>query len=239
MKAIILCALLLVGLPAVLSDACNGDDYGTAGDFDFYVFVQEWPASFCSTHSSEPLCQNPTSYMTDHLCVHGLWPNYAQPQGKHDWPQCCQSVYGTSLNQTAINLLAAPMHQYWPDEAQQPGYNTSDFWAHEWAKHGTCSGLDQYTYFSTALGVAEGINTPSVISNGVGNSVALAALYQGYGTGVCDQSGSCMVSIGCDNSGNFDHVTTCWDAGTLTQMQCPNEVISDDSCPDPVNILSF
>jgi ribonuclease T2 len=221
-------------------DACDGDDYGTAGEFDFYVFQQEWPAEFCSGQSY-PLCQNPTSYMTDHLVVHGLWPNYNSPQDGHDWPQCCQSIYGPDLNQTAINLLADDMHQYWPDEEAQPGYNTSSFWAHEWGKHGTCSGLDQYSYFLSALTVEQTLSTPEAISNAAGSSLSLADLYNAWGAPVCNQSvGDCIVSIDCNSDDqSLLHVTTCWDKDTLLPMACPYDVVKEDSCPDPVNIASF
>lgn len=38
-------------------------------------------------------------------------------------------------------------NKYWPS---LEGNNTA-FWSHEWGKHGTCSGLDQLTYFRSAL----------------------------------------------------------------------------------------
>lgn len=224
---------------AAAKDECNGDDWGIAGVFDFYVFEQEWPAQFCSGQSY-PLCQQPTQFMTTNLAIHGLWPNYNEAQSGHDWPQCCASIYGPNLNQTAINLLAADMHQYWPDEQAQPGYNTSSFWAHEWGKHGTCSGLDQYTYFSSALRVEKTIGTPSIITSNAGGSAALADVYSAYGADVCDGSSPCTVSLDCDkDSGGLNTVTTCWEKGTLAQIPCPVEVIQNNNCPDPVSIASF
>jgi len=237
--------LLLVGaalaMPIREQDSCNGDDYGTAGVFDFYVFQQEWPAQFCSGQSY-PLCQQPTSFMQTNLAIHGLWPNYNKKQNGHDWPQCCSSQYGPNLNQTAINLLGAQLHQYWPDEQAQPGYNTSSFWAHEWGKHGTCSGLDQFTYFSAAIEVETTIGTPSIVTSNAGGSIALADLYTAYGVSPCDpSSGSgCMVSADCDkDSGGLNTITTCWDKNSLQQIECPSEVVQGDRCPDPLNIASF
>jgi len=232
----VIAALCVTAMPLVDKDACNGDDYGTSGVFDFYVFEQEWPAQFCSGQSY-PLCQQPTAFMKTNLCIHGLWPNYNTAQNGHDWPQCCQCQWGPNLNQTAINLLAADMHQYWPDEQAKPGYNTSSFWAHEWGKHGTCSGLDPYTYFSSAIDVEKTIDTPSIITDNAGGSVSLSDLYSAYGQSVCDGSADCMVSADCTN-GALNTITTCWDK-QLTQISCPNEVISANSCPDPVSIASF
>jgi len=221
------------------NDVCNGDDYGTSGDFDFYVFQQEWPAEFCSGQDY-PLCNQPTPFMKTNLAIHGLWPNYAEEQDGHDWPQCCQSVYGPGLNQTAINMVADDMHEYWPDEQADPGYNTSAFWAHEWGKHGTCSGLDQFTYFSSAIAVEKALGTPAVITENAGGQVDLLTLYTAYEQPICDSgSDSCMVSLDCNSDSNgLNTVTTCWDK-ELSIMPCPNEVIMNDSCPDSVTIASF
>jgi len=221
------------------ADACNGQDWGTTGVFDFYVFQQEWPAEFCSGESY-PLCNQPTEFMEDNLAIHGLWPNYNTEQSGHDWPQCCQCPYGPNLNQTAINLLATDLHTYWPDEQAQPGYNTSTFWAHEWGKHGTCSGLDEYTYFSSAIAVEVGLGTPSTIAAAAGGSLALSDIYSAYGQPVCNQkTDDCWVSVDCnsDDSG-FLSVTTCW-TKDLQQVICPNAVVNEDKCPDTVNIASF
>lgn len=238
MKFLLLCLLAIAA--SAQNTECNsaGGPYGVAGQFDFYVFQQEWAAQFCSGQSY-PLCSQPNDFMTTNLVIHGLWPNYNTEQNGHDWPQCCNSVYGYTLNQTAINMAADDMHQYWPDEKANPGYNTSSFWLHEWAKHGTCSGLDQYTYFESAIQVEKTATTPSAISSNAGGSASLASLYAGYNQPVCDQSGDCYVSIDCTSDGYLSHVTTCWDKNSLSQVKCPNEVIKSDNCPDPVNIASF
>ncbi len=116
------------------------------------------------------------------------------------------------------------MHLYWPDEQAQPGYNTSSFWAHEWGKHGTCSGLDQFTYFSSAIQVEQSVPTPAFMGQNAGSSVSLSDVYSAYGVPQCDQSGSCLLSIDCQD-GAINTITTCW-SESLTQIQCPNEVIS-------------
>jgi len=175
--------------------------------------------------------------METHLTIHGIWPNYNSEQSGHWWPQCCQPQ--TPLNQTALNLLGDEMHQYWPDCQSAPGYNTSSFWAHEWGKHGTCSGLDQYTYFSAGLSVEVALDTPTVIQQNVGGTVGLSALYSAYAASSCSPSGGdCEVAFSCDDNNNLAGVATCF-TPDLQQITCPAETVGQQSCSDPVNIPSF
>jgi len=234
-----LSTLVLFASLAVQADDCGGSDYGQAGVFDFYVFAQSWSAEFCASHSSDAGCKSPTPVMRSSLTIHGLWPNYDADQNGHWWPQCCSSQYGSGLNQTAINLLLAPLHTSWPDEAGHPwpNYTTSSFWAHEWGKHGTCSGLDQYTYFDSVLQVDSIIGTPSIISQNLGGQISLSALRAAYTSSNCVAGSSCLVGFSC-TSGYLAEVTTCW-TPDLQPMACPWAVLQADKCGSTVKIRSF
>jgi hypothetical protein len=52
-------------------DECNGKPWGTAGQFDFYVFEQSWAAEFCHSKSSYPGCKQPTDFMRKSVTIHG------------------------------------------------------------------------------------------------------------------------------------------------------------------------
>ena len=73
--------------------------------------------------------------------IHGLW--YQEKNG-------CP---GPAFNMTAIEDLVGLMDQLWPT-CQSSG-SDDQFWGHEWSKHGTCSGLDEHSYFETALDLAQ------------------------------------------------------------------------------------
>jgi len=233
---IVVFALVLIG---VACDDCGGDDYGVAGQFDFYVFQQTWPPGFCMNQAF-PGCLAPTDYMTKHLTVHGLWPNYNAPQSGHDWPQCCDSPYGPDVNYTVFNQLSAPMHQYWPDEKSfdWPNYKTSAFLQHEWGKHGTCTGLDQYTYYSGVFTIEQSLDTPQFIQDNVGQQVALSDLFNAYATTQCQELSTCEVSFNCKNA-NLVSVTTCWSQDRSQRIPCPYAVWMNDNCPDTLTVPSF
>lgn len=256
-RLLVLLALLGIGMSALVSaspihsslrsvsrlfkggDECNGNDYGTAGQFDFYVFAQSWPAQFCSAHSSWPGCSNPTAWQQTNLTIHGLWPNYAQAQGSHEWPQCCQSTYGSSFSAAVFQKYKYDFSTFWPNEQDPSGSNLGNsLWNHEWGKHGTCSGLSQNDYFTSAFTVSSQMPTADAIVNNIGGSTTTQAILRFYGA-TCTAGNDCVVGLACDNSNNLSGITTCWNKN-LQQIVCPSAVIGQGQCSDgTVGITSF
>ena len=119
----------LAGLALVAALACPGAvtarDLGSRapGAFDYYVLALSWEPGFCATargHNAE--CRASKGFV-----LHGLWP---QLEGG-DYPSTCP---GPALG---------------ADQARQWGamYADPSLIAHEWPKHGTCSGLTPDAYF--------------------------------------------------------------------------------------------
>ena len=75
------------------------------------------------------------------LVVHGLWPQYNN--GK--WPQDCAST--PPVSSAIVNQMLPIM----------PG---SSLIQHEWAKHGTCSGLAVDQYFAAIEKLYNKLNVP-------------------------------------------------------------------------------
>jgi ribonuclease T2 len=120
------------------------------------------------------------------------------------------------------------MVQYWPDvkyDTTSPDY--TEFWNHEWTKHGTCSGLDQLTYFNAVINLSKQAGTPSLISNNVGGSINANDLRNTYG-------GSSYVSLQCTAGTYFVGTFTCYNRnsdGTVGSLsKCPADVIAEDTC---------
>ena len=72
---------------------------------------------------------------TDGWALHGLWPQ---------WSESCSRE---KFDYNEISDLADELKKYWPSCRG----SSEEFWGHEWEKHGTCSGMSQHDYFSTAL----------------------------------------------------------------------------------------
>jgi ribonuclease I len=234
---VMICTTATTSVEAKRSHGCGGS-VGSAGEFDLFVFQQSWSAEFCQSKNF-PGCDNPTPFMQTNLTIHGLWPQYAAKKDGRGWPQCCESKYGTSLNETVIGDLKSALTQMWPVE--QGG---EELWQHEWVKHGTCSGLSQMAYFKAALGTDQAIGTPAVIANNIGGTVKKSDLLDYYNIqaqlhfkmqGRQFDSQAQYVSLSC--SGDFlGSITTCYDK-TLTRTACRG--LEASSCGDSIRINSF
>src|SRR5579872_3051728 len=84
------------------------------GDFDFYLLNLSWSPEFCTTHSS-PECASHPGFV-----VHGLWPQNTDGT----YPENCSSAPGPANPSQYIDVIP-----------------TASLVQHEWATHGTCSGL--------------------------------------------------------------------------------------------------
>jgi len=101
-------------------------DQGRAGQFKYYVLSLSWSPEFCRSHPSqknEKQCKENREFI-----VHGLWP-----QCKTGFPKNCKD--GGEADQ----IDREKIHAFMP----------SDFLiAHEWEKHGSCTGLTRSAYFN-------------------------------------------------------------------------------------------
>jgi ribonuclease T2 len=109
--------------------------------FDYYLLTLSWAPEFCATNpqgKSSAEC-DPNQHMG--LVVHGLWPQYNN--GK--WPQDCAST--PPVPSDTVDRMMPIM----------PGQQLIQ---HEWAKHGTCSGLSVDQYFAGIEKLYKGLNVP-------------------------------------------------------------------------------
>lgn len=101
----------------------------TAAKFDYYVLALSWSPQHCTTPAGRRdavQCGGTRRYS---FIVHGLWPQY-----ERGWPENCggEALDGRVVQQT-LDIMPSPK-----------------LIRHEWAKHGTCSGLTPVDYFALA-----------------------------------------------------------------------------------------
>lgn len=96
---------------------------GTPGQFDYYLLTLSWAPEFCHSHGDSPECAGKHFGFV----VHGLWPQFTAG----GWPQNCSTAAGLADPSTMTDIMPDPT-----------------LIAHEWSKHGTCSGLDANGYFA-------------------------------------------------------------------------------------------
>jgi len=127
--------LLLVGC-LLTSSACAKHGHGpassadnTPGSFDYYLLTLSWAPEFCATHAGNASSSECDPKRHFGFVVHGLWPE----NDDGSYPQDCAPAQPVA--QPTVQHMLAIM----------PARGLIQ---HEWAKHGTCSGLGAQDYFA-------------------------------------------------------------------------------------------
>jgi ribonuclease T2 len=168
------------------------------GVFDFYVLSLSWSPEFCYSHRQSPECQG------RHLgfVVHGLWPQFVD-----GYPENCSSAPGPSNPASMTDIM--------PD---------AGLVEHEWATHGTCSGLDADSYFKLVRQAFGTIKIPSsLVAPQKAFSMTPAQVEQEF-VKTNPQLGSRNLAVSCGNN-YLTGVSVC-----LTKTLEPADCSSVQSC---------
>ena len=111
-------------------------------DFDYWVLSLSWSPEHCAEREGGP--DDPQCGVTRHygFVVHGLWPQYA----RGGFPESCPT--DARLDREVVDGVLDLM----PSEALV---------AHEWAKHGTCSGMPADRYFALVRRAFRSLDIPA------------------------------------------------------------------------------
>ena len=105
-----------------------------AATFDFYLLNLSWSPEFCHSHPTAAECAAHATFV-----MHGLWPQNTDGT----YPQNCSNAPGPADPSKYKDL-----------------YPEASLLRHEWARHGTCSGLSPDDYFSAARKAFQSVKVP-------------------------------------------------------------------------------
>lgn len=108
------------------------------GRFDYYLLTLSWSPEYCHGHPNNQQCDG----SHPGFVVHGLWPQF---QDGH-WPSQCSNAPGLSSPSTMLDIM--------PDMR---------LISHEWATHGTCTGLTAKQYFRVVRKAYQSIKIPPAL----------------------------------------------------------------------------
>lgn len=140
LRALLSCMLMLFAASAW------ADDRDEPGDFDFYVLSLSWSPSYCAMEGPRANRQQCATNRPFGFVVHGLWP-----QNEWGYPANCQLDGGRSRGGYVPRPIISSLSDIMP---------STGLIAHQWRKHGSCSGLSQNDYFSTLRDAYEAITIP-------------------------------------------------------------------------------
>ncbi|HTC44866.1 MAG TPA: ribonuclease T2 [Steroidobacteraceae bacterium] len=113
---------------------------GVPGEFDYYLLSLSWSPSYCLVHPGDrEQCQG-RGYG---FVLHGLWPQF----DAGGYPQQCATHPDLDRAARAVGRTLYP---------------SPTLMQHEWARHGTCSGLEPLEYFRTADRALAVVHTPAL-----------------------------------------------------------------------------
>jgi ribonuclease T2 len=132
------CLVILLSVAIGYSASpATAQQYAQPGKFDLYLFTLSWSPQFCATtHRETAECD----VHGGNFVVHGLWPEFKNGS----WPSNCASEPG-------------------PAAGAEQDIMPPSLVAHEWAKHGTCSGLGVNGYFDLMRSVRKSITIPKAL----------------------------------------------------------------------------
>ena len=113
----------------------------TPGKFDYYLLVLSWAPEFCATHQSNMSSSECDPSRHYGFVVHGMWPQ----NDDGSWPHDCGSA------QPVSNDIVREMLPIMPARG---------LIQHEWATHGTCSGLPSQEYFGDIQQLYKAVKVP-------------------------------------------------------------------------------
>ncbi len=109
------------------------------GHFDYYLLTLSWAPEYCHGHRNSPECDGSHRGFV----VHGLWPQ--DRDGR--WPSQCSNAPRLSDPSSMLDIMPDPR-----------------LIAHEWATHGTCTGLTAEQYFQVVRQAYNQIKIPPALA---------------------------------------------------------------------------
>lgn len=136
--AAVAASLLLSGV-----GTAAGQERGKPGEFDYYLYSLSWTPGYCVREGAkaDPRQCAANGGERPGFVLHGLWPQW----NAGGWPERC------TRDRNIPRRVAEAMLEIMP---------TPELVEHQWAKHGTCSGLAPDLYFADARAAWERVRIP-------------------------------------------------------------------------------
>jgi ribonuclease T2 len=136
------CALSMTACKTAPKEPARTATASPSSNFDYYLLALSWAPEFCAVHDDTASSSECDPRHHSGLVVHGLWPQ----NNDGTYPQNCAPARPVA-EQTVQHMLAV-----------MPARGLIQ---HEWATHGTCSGLAAQDYFAAVEKAFNALQVPS------------------------------------------------------------------------------
>ncbi|XP_039118639.1 extracellular ribonuclease LE-like [Dioscorea cayenensis subsp. rotundata] len=183
-------------------------------DFDFYYFVLMWPGTYCE---QSKCCHPTTGNRVQDFLIRSLQPTNIS----YETDTKCRSE---SLYTNKLDNLMDYLNTYWSN-IKCPSNNGMSAWKSTWKTYGTCTGLDEYNYFYTALVLRHHIfDLLSILKNNgitpdISQEYSLTSIKEAIAKGI-----GAKPQIKCNSKNQLYEVYICLDKAALTTIECPEDL---------------
>jgi ribonuclease T2 len=140
-RFLLLALLLVAGSGADARDHRRPD---TSGRFDYYLLALSWSPVYCQRNPDDRQQCGGRRYG---FVLHGLWPQYESG----GYPATCAASQSLTEDARRFGTSVFPSEK---------------LVAHQWRKHGSCSGMDPLSYFKAADAARDAIRIPPELEPG-------------------------------------------------------------------------
>jgi ribonuclease T2 len=174
------------------------------GSFDFYVLALSWSPSYCARAGSSRSSEQCETGKNPGFVVHGLWP-----QHQRGYPARCAGP-----NPTMPRAAREEAQEIFPD----PGLA-----AHQWRKHGTCSGESPSGYLARVKSARDRVTIPpdlvAPMRDRILSAVEIERAFMAVNPGLRSE----MIGVDCQQGNVLKEVRVCL-TRDLRQFEACEEV---------------
>ena len=176
------------------------------GNFDYFILALSWSPDYCASNSGD--VQECALGRKLAFVLHGLWPEFNK-----GYPSSC-------TDEKLPPEVKAQFEGLFPNDS---------LFAHEWEKHGTCTGLSPQLYFTLAKQIKDSIQIPDIFrAPGAPFRLSANQLKQQFTAANPGLSGPSL-AVFCSGSGRFlSELYVCFSKDGKTTA-CSVEIIKDAS----------
>ncbi len=204
-KSLLYGGVLVAGLIIAVATTWPGSPPNTPrpshqdAPFDFYVLALSWSPAFCASERGQGAALQCGRDADFGFITHGLWPQF-----EDGWPSFCQSPHGDRMPRAVAESLLDIM----PDRG---------LIAHQWDKHGTCTGLSPAEYADMTLAASRAIAVPPLFTDQVPQTIDAQQVEQAF-TRANPGMSEGTIAVSCPG-GRFTEVRICLNQD-LTPRTC-------------------
>ena len=162
----------------------------TQGSFAYYMLVLSYAPDFCAQPQGDKDPRECGNGLNIGFVVHGLWPENSTTRG----PEKCGSAAQVPAN------LVQTMLAYFPTES---------LIQHEWATHGTCSGLSVDDYFAAVKRARDAVKIPSDLTPSSQQTMTPAAI-EGTAASANPDFPKTAFRVSCYSDGQLEELRVCF-----------------------------